>query len=52
VERTQSYVKDFKPIRLGTIQLTPGRTSVTLKALEIPGNQVMDLRLLLFTKNK
>jgi len=52
VKRMESYVKDFKPMHLGTIQLTPGRTFVTLKALDIPGSQVMDLRLLLFTKNQ
>jgi arylsulfatase A-like enzyme len=52
VKRMESYVKDFKPMHLGTIQLTPGRTFVTLKALDIPGSQVMDLRLLLFTKNE
>ncbi len=50
VERMESYVKDFKPMNLGTIKLTPGRTSVTLKALDVPGGQVMDLRLMLFTK--
>jgi hypothetical protein len=52
VERQESYVKDFKPMTLGTIKLSPGRTSVTMKARAIPGNQVMDLRLLLFTKNQ
>ncbi|HSI77235.1 MAG TPA: sulfatase-like hydrolase/transferase, partial [Lunatimonas sp.] len=52
VERQESYVKDFKPMTLGTIKLSRGRTSLTMKALDIPGNQVMDLRLLLFTKNQ
>ncbi len=52
VERQESYVKDFKAMTLGNIQLLPGRTFLTLKALDIPGNQVMDLRLLLFTKNQ
>ncbi|MCC5937107.1 MAG: arylsulfatase [Lunatimonas sp.] len=52
VERMESYVKDFKPMHLGTIQLKQGRTFVTLKALDIPGSQVMDLRLLSFTKSE
>lgn len=50
VERMESYVKDFRPMSLGKIQLMPGKTFVTLKALEIRGDQVMDLRLLLFRK--
>lgn len=52
VERQESYVKDFKAMTLGTIKLSPGRASLTMKALDIPGSQVMDLRLLLFTKSQ
>jgi arylsulfatase A-like enzyme len=50
VPRIESYVKDFKPMEMGTIHLEKGRGSLTLKALEIPGAQVMDFRLLMFEK--
>lgn len=44
VERMESYIKDFKPFRLGTIELTQGRGQLTLRALTIPGSQAMELR--------
>jgi arylsulfatase A-like enzyme len=40
----ESYVKDFKPLRLGVIGLKPGRGPLTLRALKVPGKQVMDVR--------
>jgi hypothetical protein len=48
--RTQSYVKDFRKVSIGTIQLEKGKGNLTLKALEIPGSQVMDFRLLMFKR--
>ena len=42
----ESYVKDFKPLRLGKIELAHGRSLLTLRALNIPGQQAMDLRAL------
>jgi len=48
--RTESYVKDFKPLKMGTIHLQKGIHILTLKALEIPGSQVMDFRLLMLKK--
>ena len=45
VPRTgESYVKDFKPLVLGTLRLSPGRGALTLKAKEIAGEQVADVR--------
>ena len=44
---SESYVKDFKPLPFGTLDLKPGRGLLTLKALSIPGKQVMDVRLIL-----
>ncbi len=41
---SESYVKDFKPLSLGTIQLNKTRALLTLRALEIPGSQVADVR--------
>ena len=40
----ESYVKDFKPLRLGVIELKPGRGQLTLRALKLAGRQVMDVR--------
>jgi len=50
VERMESYVKDFKPLKLGTIHLKKGEGVLTLKATEIPGAQVMDFRLLVLKR--
>ena len=36
VKRMESYVKDFKPIPMGTLNLKQGKGVLTLKALEIP----------------
>ena len=40
----ESYVKDFLPWRMGRIQLTKGRGKLVLRATEIPGKQVADVR--------
>jgi hypothetical protein len=37
-------MKDFKTLVLGEIDLTAGQGPLTLRALEIPGKSVMDLR--------
>lgn len=50
VKRTNSYVKDFKPLKAGIIHLEKGTGELTLKALDIPGSMVMDFRLLMLTK--
>jgi hypothetical protein len=42
----ESQMKEFRPLKLGTIQLEKGRGLLTLRALEIPGREVMDVRLL------
>jgi arylsulfatase A-like enzyme len=41
---SESFVKDFRPLRLGTFQLAKGRGRLTLRALNVPGGQVMDVR--------
>jgi arylsulfatase A-like enzyme len=46
---SESYVKDFKPLKLGTLELQPGRGKLTLRATDIPGKQVMDVRLVTMT---
>jgi len=50
VSRNESYVKDFKPMKLGTIELIAGKGSLTLQASKIVGTNVMDFRLLLLTR--
>jgi arylsulfatase A-like enzyme len=50
VERGESYVKRFKPMKLGTIQLKKGPAELKLRAIDIPGSQVMDFRLMMFKR--
>ncbi|WP_375583305.1 arylsulfatase [Cyclobacterium xiamenense] len=47
IDRMESYVKDFKPMLMGSIALKQGIQTFSLKALRIPGNQVMDVQKLL-----
>ena len=49
-QRIESYVKDFTPLELGTIELARGPGTLSLKALDIPGDHVMDVRLLVFRR--
>lgn len=46
---SESYVKDFRPLRLGTLPLEKGRGLLTLRALEVPGKQVIDVRCVVLT---
>ncbi|MGB1759234.1 MAG: sulfatase-like hydrolase/transferase [Verrucomicrobiales bacterium] len=50
VERRESYVKDFKEIKIGKINLTKGKGELTLKALEIPGEESIEFRLMMLEK--
>jgi arylsulfatase A-like enzyme len=50
VERMESYVKEFRPLKAGTIQLKKGKGTLTLKALEMPGSQVIDFRLMMLKR--
>ena len=45
----ESLVKDFKPLDLGEIELKEGRGELTLRALQVPGKSVMDVRLIYLT---
>lgn len=50
VARThESYVKDFRPLRLGIIELPSGRGPLTLRALAVSGKHVMDVRSVVLT---
>lgn len=50
--RSESFVKDFRPLSLGNISLSKGTGTLTLQALDIPENQVMDFRLLVLNRVK
>ncbi|MFW6226794.1 MAG: sulfatase-like hydrolase/transferase, partial [Bacteroidota bacterium] len=50
IPREESYVKDFKPLEVGTIHLTKGKGNIILQANDIPGNQVMDFRLMMLER--
>jgi hypothetical protein len=45
----ESYMKEWKPLRLGTLTLERGRGPLTLRALEIPGKHVIDVRSVMLT---
>ena len=45
VERiAESYLKDFRALKLGAIELAAGRDQLRLRALEKTGTEVMDVR--------
>jgi arylsulfatase A-like enzyme len=48
--RIESYVKEWKVADIGTIALSRGEANMCLKALEMPGNSVIDFRLFLFER--
>ena len=52
VPRMESYDKYFQSLPLGRIKLKKGSGQLTLRALDIPGSQVMDFRLLMLTRRQ
>jgi arylsulfatase A-like enzyme len=42
--REESYVKDFRPLSLGVAELPAGRAALTLRATDVAGTQVADVR--------
>ena len=51
-KRVEGYVRDWRPMNLGTIELKPGRDTLTLQAVELPGEMAVDMRLLMFKRNR
>ncbi len=45
----ESIMKEFHPLALGVLRLEKGRGLLTLRAVEIPGGSVMDVRLVSLT---
>ena len=52
VTRSQSEMKEFKPLSFGTLRLEKGRGQLTLRAPQVAGKQVMDVRLVTVTLEK
>lgn len=50
--RIESYIKEFKPIKIGIIHLKKGKGTLKLQAKDIRGSQVMDFSLLMFTRKE
>jgi hypothetical protein len=50
VTRSESYIKNFKPLRLGTISLKKGRGKLTLRAIEVAGKEVAEVRYIVLTR--
>jgi hypothetical protein len=42
--RGESYVKDFRPLSLGVVELPAGKATLTLRATKVAGAQVADVR--------
>lgn len=49
VKREESYTKAFRPFVLGEITLPTGNFNLTLRALDIPGKQVMEVQAVAIT---
>jgi hypothetical protein len=50
VIRAESYVKDFKPLNIGTIHLQKGKGTLILQGVKKTGEMMMDFRLMLFKR--
>ncbi len=48
--KTQSFMKDFKPLSFGPIQLSDGPASVTVRATKLVGDEPLELRMLMFRR--
>jgi hypothetical protein len=46
---SESFVKDFRPLSLGTFRLEKGRNELTLSVVNIQGKQVMEVRAVMLT---
>lgn len=50
VLRIESYVKDFKPLSLGIMEIEKGKGELSLSIPEIPGDEGIEFRLLMFRR--
>jgi hypothetical protein len=49
-ERAEGYVRNWRPMTLGRMQLEPGKGTLKLRATKVTGKQVADMRLLMFRR--
>jgi hypothetical protein len=49
-DRVEGYVRRWKPMDLGKMKLSPGRQSLSLKAVDVAGEEVANMRLLMFRR--
>jgi hypothetical protein len=45
-------MKEFRPLSLGSVELKKGRGLLTLRAVQVPGSYVMDVRRVNLTLRK
>jgi len=50
VIRQESYVKDFKPLKIGIISLEKGKGTLKIKGIKKNGKELMDFRLMLLKR--
>jgi hypothetical protein len=50
VVRKESYVKDFKPLKIGTLKLKKGKGTLKIKGIKKKGKVLMDFRLMLLKR--
>ena len=48
--RTEGFVKYFEPMKMGKIKLAKGKGELKLQAIEIPGDQALEFRLLMINR--
>jgi hypothetical protein len=48
--RMESYVKAFKPMKMGELKLSAGIAELKLKATKIPGQQALEFRLIMLRR--
>lgn len=48
--RNESYVKDFRPMKMGKMKLPIGKGELKLRAKKIPGNQALEFRLFMLRR--
>jgi hypothetical protein len=50
VPRGESYVKDFRPLPMGALAMKKGRGKLALRAVEVAGKEVADVRYIALTR--
>jgi arylsulfatase A-like enzyme len=50
VIRQESYVKDFKPLKIGILKLKKGKGTLKIQGIQKNGEALMDFRLMLFKR--